>query len=114
MSLNTRIRERREQLNLSRIDLAQKIGVTPSAIANYENAISSPKTEVLYKLFNALQCDANYLYQDESNFEWYEFKATDTEQEHMKRYRRLDRYGKEHVETILDWETQRVQIMKET
>ena len=65
MSINSRIKERREALGLSRIELASMIGVTPSAIANYENGISSPKIELLYKLFDALKCDANYLYQDE-------------------------------------------------
>ena len=65
MSLNSRIKERREDLKLTRIELANLIGVTPSAIANYENGISSPKVELLYKLFDALKCDANYLYQDE-------------------------------------------------
>lgn len=36
MSLNSRIKERREDLKLTRIELANLIGVTPSAIANYE------------------------------------------------------------------------------
>ena len=43
MSINSRIKERREELGLSRNDLADIIGVTPSAIANYENGVSSPK-----------------------------------------------------------------------
>ena len=58
MSFNSRIKERREQLHLTRNELAEKIGVTQSAISNYENAISSPKVELLYKLFDALKCDA--------------------------------------------------------
>ena len=65
MSMATRIRERREALGMSRQELADKIGVTLSAIGNYELGISAPKVELLYKIFDALQCDANYLYQDE-------------------------------------------------
>ena len=80
MSINSRIKERREELEMSRQELADKIGVTPSAIANYENGVSSPKIELLYKLFDVLECDANYLYQDEmKNF-------TDDNEYHLSKY----------------------------
>lgn len=65
MSIGNRIKEARENLKLSRNELANLLGVTPSAVSNYENNISSPKEPVLYKLFEALQCDANFLFQDE-------------------------------------------------
>jgi transcriptional regulator with XRE-family HTH domain len=55
MSINSRIKERREELEMSRQELADKIGVIPSAIANYENGVSSPKIELLYKLFDVLE-----------------------------------------------------------
>lgn len=114
MSLNTRIKERREQLNLSRIELAEKIGVTPSAIANYENGISSPKVELLYKLFDALECDANYLYQDETKKLTYRDKATPEEFENIvKKYRSLDSYGQETVGIVLDREAERVKTISQ-
>lgn len=65
MSFGSRIKERREQLGMSRTELAEEIGVVASAVGNYENDYSTPKIELLYKIFDALQCDANYLYQDE-------------------------------------------------
>ncbi len=65
MSIGTRIKEQRERLGLSRVELAKMIGVGSSAISNYENAESYPKIEVMYRLFEALQCDANFLFQDE-------------------------------------------------
>ena len=40
------------------------LGVTGSAIGNYETGVSSPKAEVLCRAFDALECDANYLFQD--------------------------------------------------
>ncbi len=105
MSINSRIKERRESLNMSRIELADKIGVTASAIANYENSISSPKVEVMYKMFDALKCDANYLYQDEMGSN-YPMKVTYDEMEHIKKYRSLDPHGKEMVDFTLlkEWE----------
>lgn len=65
MSFCERLKKRREELKLSRKEVAALIGATPSAVANYENGISHPKIDVLYKIFSALQIDPNYLYQDE-------------------------------------------------
>lgn len=108
MSINSRIKERREELGLSRNELADIIGVTPSAIANYENGISSPKIELLFKLFHALKCDANYLYQDEmTTLSENNFSLSISEQEHIKKYRSLDTHGKELVDMVLNKECQR-------
>lgn len=101
MSLNSRIKERREELGISRNELAELIGVTSSAIANYENEISYPKVELLFKLFDALKCDANYLYQDEMNALDEEFEVTLTERNIIKKYRDLDDHGKDLIDTIL-------------
>ncbi len=62
MEIGKQIRHRRTELNLSRSELANKIHVTPSAIANYENGVSYPKPDILVALMNALDDDANYLY----------------------------------------------------
>ena len=101
MSLNTRIKERREFLGMSRTELADLIGVTPSAIANYENGISSPKIDLLYKLFEALKCDANYLYQDEMK-EFSNDSTTEDEAEIIKKYRSLDSLDKKAISDLLD------------
>ena len=42
MEIGKQIRHRRTELNLSRSELANKIHVTPSAIANYENGVQTP------------------------------------------------------------------------
>ena len=64
MGIGKRIKEAREAVGLTQAELAKLVGVTPSAITNYENEISHPKEPILYKLFSALNCDANYLFQD--------------------------------------------------
>lgn len=115
MSLNSRIKERREQLNISRSDLAHMIGVTPSAIANYENGISTPKIELLYKLFDVLQCDANYLYQDEMNSlanKDENMALSLKEKTHIKKYRTLDEHGKKLVDNVLNLECERVEATR--
>ena len=64
MGIGDKLRSRRLELGLTRNQLAHKVCVTPSAIANYENDISTPKTEILISLINTLGVDANYLYLD--------------------------------------------------
>ena len=114
MSLGERIKERREQLNLSRKQLADTIGVTASAVANYENEISSPKADLLYPLMEALKCDANYLYQDETNaLGGYSVKLLYEEHKHIKKHRALDPYGKDMVDAVLEHEYKRSQEQKQ-
>lgn len=108
MSIGSRIKQRREQLNLSRMDLASKIGVTPSAVANYENEISFPKIELMYKLFDALDCDANYLHQDDMKKNPYKNTATPEEFDNIvKKYRGLDVYGRETIDIMMEREAKR-------
>lgn len=65
MSLGSRMKERREALHLKQSELGQMLGITGSAIGNYEKGVSFPKADILYKMFDALHCDANFLFQDE-------------------------------------------------
>lgn len=67
MSFSQRLKERREKVGLTQMELANILGITKGAIGNYETGFSSPKADILYKLFDALDCDANYLFQDEMN-----------------------------------------------
>ena len=64
MSFGERCRARREELGLSRPKLAAMLGVSSSAISNYETGVSFPKESLLLRLFDALQTDPNTLFQD--------------------------------------------------
>ena len=64
MSIGIRIKQARKKRGMSCKELATLVGVTPSAITNYENGISFPKPQVLCALFGALKVDANFLFQD--------------------------------------------------
>lgn len=101
MSFSSRLRERREFMKMSRNDLAEQIGVTPSSIGNYENGISFPKEEILYKLFQALKIEPNYLWQDEIQQGNINFLVSYPERDHIKKYRALDSHGKKVVDFIL-------------
>lgn len=107
MGLPNRLRERREQLGLTQSDVALLLGITPGAVGNYENGVSTPKADILFKVFDALKCDANYLFQDEMKNMTREDSATPFEMENLvKKYRTLDEHGKEMVDFTLlkEWE----------
>lgn len=65
MGFPERLKQRREELGMSRLQLALELGVTSSAIGNYETGVSHPKPDILYKIFTILDTDPNYLYQDD-------------------------------------------------
>lgn len=64
MGIGYRIKEARERLGLTQTELGAMIGVTGSAITNYEKETSHPKEQIIYKLMETLNIDANYLFQD--------------------------------------------------
>lgn len=111
MSFGSRLRARREELGLKQSELGKMLGITGSAIGNYENGVSSPKADILYQVFSVLKCDANYLFQDE-------MKGLDTDDltvpeiKMAKKYRLLDQYGKEAVEVVLEVEFRRCETAR--
>lgn len=102
MSVGSRIKELREDKNLSRIELANLIGVTVGAISNYENEVSSPKEPILFKIMEVLKCDANYLFQDSLNMPSMENNISIGEFNIIKKYRDLSSYDQETVTQLLD------------
>lgn len=101
MSIGSRIKESRVQLGLTQEELAEKIGVTKGAIANYENEVSTPKIELMYKLFEALHCDANYLYQDDMATDPPTLVCSPQEQVLVQGYRQLSDQGKQAIESTI-------------
>ncbi len=113
MSIGTRIKELRTNLKFTQEELATKIGVTKGAIANYEKEVSIPKPEIMYKIFSALNCDANYLYQDDiTSLPLKNNIYSSSEKELITNYRNLDNYGKKAVNTIMNIELERINGME--
>lgn len=104
MSIGSRIKELRENKNISRTDFASMIGVTVGAISNYENDVSSPKEPILFKIIEALDCDANYLFQDMVKIKSQNNDVTLAEYDFIKKYRSLSDHGKIIVDYVLESE----------
>ena len=99
MSFGKQMRLRREELHLSRAALAEELGVSPSAISNYENGVSSPKEEVLLRLFDALEIDPNYLYRD--SFRSGSFVCSRAEQDLIEKCRSLSPLERETIGSLV-------------
>lgn len=110
MGIGKRIKEARERLGMTQNELADLVGVTGSAITNYEKETSHPKEPIMYKLFSALQVDANYLFQDVVSVPKKVNDVTFAEFEHIKKYRNLDDHGKEMVDIVLEKEYDRCMV----
>lgn len=107
--IGDKIRERRLELGMTQSQVAELTNIKKNTISNYENNVSAPNENNIFKLMEVLKCDANYL------FEWE--KVTDLElsikeKNHIKKYRTLDEYGKKAVDDLLDNEYERCQEEK--
>lgn len=107
MSVGSRIKELREAKKISRNELADIIGVTVGAISNYENEVSSPKEPILFKIMAALNCDANYLFQDSIDMPSMNDKVSAPEYKIIEKYRDLDDHGQAIVNMVLEEEHKR-------
>lgn len=111
MGMGERLKERRIQLNLSRKELGNLTFITPQAIANYENNVSVPKLEIIVKLMEVLECDANFLYQDYIINPYREdINLTENELFIIKKYRQLNSHGKNITKLIVDEEYSRMLV----
>lgn len=113
MGIGKRIKEARLNLGLTQEELSRLLGVTKGAVANYENETSHPKEPIMYKLIDVLKVDANYLFQDVVNIPKKMNNVTFSEFEHIKKYRLLDEHGKDMVNTVLEKELERNEVISE-
>lgn len=100
MSFGSQLKKRREELDMSRAVFAERLGVSASAISNYENGLSFPKEEVMLRLFDSLETDPNTLFQD--SFKGGRDVLAQSEQQLLKRYRGLSPKGRETVRSVVE------------
>lgn len=98
MSFGERMRARRGELDMTRAELAALLGVSPSAVGNYETGVSFPKEEIMLRLFDSLETDPNTLFQDS-----FQHRPPDPrEQRLLEGYRGLSALGRETVRTMVE------------
>lgn len=100
MSFGEQLKCRRKELGLSRSELAKQLGVSQSAVGNYETGVSAPKEEILLRIFDALHVEPNYLYR--GSFESTGGDASPEERTLVEKYRALSPAGRQTIHTLLD------------
>lgn len=100
MSFGNQLKVCREQKGISRAGLAELLGVSVSAISNYENGLSFPKEEVILRLFDCLDAEPNTLFQD--SFRSGYKVLTQSERQLLEQYRGLSPRGRETVRSVVD------------
>ena len=107
MGIGKRIKEARERAGLTQEELGKRVGVTGSAITNYEKETSHPKESVMYALMGTLGVDANFLFQDCVDIPA-KSAPSDLSEEAQKVARDFDRlpdHGRGAVKAILGYES---------
>ena len=100
MTFGERLKERREQLDLTRGMLGERLGVSASAISNYENGLSFPQRDVMLRLFDGLETDPNTLFQD--SYRGGGKVLSQSEHQMLEAYRGLSPMGRESVRAVVD------------
>ena len=111
MGIGKRIKEAREKAGLTQEQLGGIVGVTGSAITNYEKGTSHPKESVMYALIDALGVDANFLFQDCVKLPSTKKSPSDiSEEAHKvaKDYDALDRHGRNMTRIVITEEQRRM------
>lgn len=116
MAFADRLKQAREAAGLTQLELAKRLNITKSSICNYENGISSPKEEIMLRLFDVLDVTPNFLFQDSfsggdcpasgcCNYQTiFDDSAppTDDELKLLRKYRRLSPVHRSAIKTLID------------
>lgn len=113
MAFKDRLKEARLAANLTQEQIANIIGVAKSTFTGYEKGNSEPNMATVQKIMDALNIDANFLWQDEMR-NTTQFVVSIEEKEHIKKYRSLSEHGKKMADSFLDmqYEYEKEESMK--
>lgn len=102
-NISINISKYRESAGMSQKELAQKLGVVPSRISNWETGQNCPTIDILFEVCEILNVSINDIYgvYPDSNF-----TLSFDEQAMIKKYRDLDSHGTKMVDFALqeEWE----------
>lgn len=102
MGFKDRLKEAREAKGLKQIDLSAKCGLSKGAVSNYEAGISFPNIATLYKIFDILDVDPNYLFQDEVKIDNRRGALSSREIVLLNKYSKLHSIDQTKVDTYID------------
>ena len=95
----------RKSKKLSQKALAEKVGVNNSAISNWENGINSIDIETLFKVCNVLNVSIDTMFGNDN----IDRALNDNDQTYLANYKKLDNYGRQMVDAIINLELKRIE-----
>ena len=104
MSFADRLKQARLEKGLTQQQLATLVNVKNTAISNYEKNQSFPNIDILYRIFDVLEIEPNFLFQDEIPFDT--INVTASEREQLLKFRLLDNKEKETITFLINKFTQ--------
>ncbi len=115
MEFHERLIELRKEKGFTREEFANYLGISKYTLRNYEMGKTEPGHIFLKYLSDIFQVSIDYLLcmTDDRTPPDKVSVFSASEIEHIKNYRALDAPGRKHVDTILQWETWRMEQMQE-
>ena len=101
LTFGERIREARKAKGFTQKQLADKIGAKHNSISDWGNNKNKPDPDTIEILCGVLSITPNYLLKATAE----DFSIA--EKNIIQKYRKLDPQGQEHVDTVLEWESNR-------
>lgn len=103
-----RLKTARISNGLKQQDVAEQMGIKANTISNWEKGRTEPDIDSFVKLCDIYKIDCASLLSDVYAFERIGTDISLSEYDYIKKYRALDNIGRQHVDTVLTWETERV------
>ena len=110
MNFGERIRYRRENLEISRHELAKMVKINYYTLAKYETGVNEPDLATLVEIAKALKVSTDYILSMPSGVA----SIPIGEEELLKKYRSLLKSAQERIQHHLDFECYQQSQIKET
>lgn len=98
-----KLKELRKKNNLTQEQFAAELNVSKGAVAMWETGKRTPDTDTLIEISHFFHVPVDALIKSHYYYYFYdeEFKPTEEECEHIKKYRVLDEHGRKMVDLVL-------------
>lgn len=114
MGFGNRLIQVRKEHGYTRESLAQALGISKFTLRNYELEATEPGHTFLKQISDFFHVSVDYLMGLTDEKEILEtFRLKSSEQAVIEKYRQLDDPGRSHVDTVLQWECDRVKKVDE-
>lgn len=110
--IGVKLKELRETTGMNKKEFAQYLGLKYTTYNGYETEAREPSSDFLILVSEKFNVSIDFLLglKNESEI-LHSYQLRTDEFDHIKKYRNLDALGKEHIHTILEWETDRVSAL---